>query len=63
VITQLWNGAVTQSGASVTVTNASYNGTLAAGGTADIGFLASWNNATNANPTSFTLNGVGCSVA
>ena len=33
------------------------------GWTADIGFLASWNNATNANPTSFTLNGVGCSVA
>jgi len=63
VVTQLWNGAVTQSGASVTVTNASYNGTLAASGTADIGFLASWNNTTNANPTSFTLNGVGCSIA
>src|SRR5262249_12844595 len=39
-ITSLWNGNDTQSGAAVTVTNASYNGDLAAGGTAIVGFTA-----------------------
>jgi endo-1,4-beta-xylanase len=63
VISQLWGGSVAQSGAAVTVANASYNGTLAAnGGNADVGFLASWNNATNARPTSFTLNGTTCTA-
>src|SRR5690348_8297107 len=40
-ITQLWNGVVTQSGAKVTVNNASYNANLGAGGMVDVGFLAS----------------------
>jgi cellulase/cellobiase CelA1 len=40
-ITQLWNGVVTQSGAAVTVNNASYNANVGAGGTVDVGFLAS----------------------
>jgi cellulase/cellobiase CelA1 len=39
-ITQLWNGTYTQSGANVTVTNMSYNGTLAPGQSATVGFLA-----------------------
>src|SRR5262249_34345494 len=32
-ITQLWNGAFTQSGGNVTITNLSYNGTIAPGTT------------------------------
>ncbi len=59
VITQLWNGSYTQSGGAVTVTNLSYNGTLAPGATVNPGFNASWNG-TNTNPTAFTLNGVAC---
>jgi hypothetical protein len=39
-ITNLWNGTDTQSGSSVTVTNASYDGTLAPGATATVGFTA-----------------------
>jgi glucuronoarabinoxylan endo-1,4-beta-xylanase len=60
-ITQLWNGTVTQSGSNVSVTNVSYNGTLAPGGTTNFGFNGSWNG-TNAAPTSFSLNGKGCST-
>ena len=48
-VTQLWNGSYTQSGASVTVTNASYNGSLAAGGSTTFGFLA------NGSPSTPTL--------
>jgi len=61
-ITQLWNGTVSQSGSQVTVTNASYNGSIATGGSAGFGFNAS---ATSANPvpTGFTLNGVACTGA
>jgi endo-1,4-beta-xylanase len=62
VITQLWNGTASQSGAAVTVANASYNGTLAAGTTVDVGFLASWTG-TNAKPTAFTLKGTACTVS
>jgi Glycosyl hydrolase family 12/Cellulose binding domain len=39
-ITSLWNGNDTQSGATVTVSNASYNGGVAPGGTATVGFTA-----------------------
>jgi hypothetical protein len=58
-ITQLWNGSVAQSGAQVTVTNASYNGSIATGGTAGFGFNGSWNTS-NPNPASFSMNGVAC---
>jgi len=53
-ITQLWSGAYTQSGTAVTVTNASYNGALAAGAATTFGFLA---NLTGANgvPSSLTV--------
>jgi len=44
-ITSLWNGSYTQSGASVSVTNASYDGTLAPGGTATVGFTATGSSA------------------
>jgi len=49
-ITQLWNGNETQAGQAVTVTNMSYNGSIAAGGTySGMGFNASVTG-TNAAP-------------
>src|SRR4051812_42944131 len=39
-VTQLWNGAVDQSGSQVTVTNAAYNGSLATGASTSFGFNA-----------------------
>jgi cellulose 1,4-beta-cellobiosidase len=39
-ITNLWNGSYTQSGNNVTVTNAAYNGSLAAGTSTSFGFTA-----------------------
>jgi hypothetical protein len=60
-ITQLWNGTETQSGANVTVKNMSYNGSIPAGGSySGMGFNGTWNNATNAVPTSFAVNGTTC---
>jgi hypothetical protein len=62
-ITQLWNGTETQSGANVTVTNLSYNGSIPAGGSyAGMGFNGTWNNTTNAVPTAISLNGTACTV-
>ena len=58
-ITQLWDGTVVQSGAQVTVTNASYNASVPTGGTATFGFNGSWNGS-NPVPSSFTLNGTTC---
>lgn len=49
-ITQLWNGTHTDSGTSVAVINAPYNGTVNPGGTTTFGFLAS-TTGTNALPT------------
>jgi hypothetical protein len=61
-VTQLWNGAETQSGANVTVTNLSYNGSIPAGGSySGMGFNGSWST-TNAIPTAFSLNGTACTV-
>ena len=60
-ITQLWNGNETQSGANVTVTNESYNGSIPAGGSySGMGFNGTWNSTTNATPASFAINGVTC---
>jgi alpha-galactosidase len=61
-VTQAWNGIAAQSGANVTLTNASYNATLAAGSSVNPGFNGSWSG-TNPNPTAFTLNGTACSIA
>jgi len=58
-ISQLWNAGYTQSGATVTATDASFNATIAPGTSAEFGFLGSWNG-TNDKPSSFTLNGAGC---
>jgi cellulase/cellobiase CelA1 len=58
IITSLWNGVFTQSGASVTVKDAGYNATIAAnGGSVSFGFGLTYSG-TNAKPTVFTLNGV-----
>jgi endo-1,4-beta-xylanase len=59
-VSQLWNGSVTQSGAQVTVTNASWNATIATGASTSFGFNGSWNNSTNPAPASFALNGLTC---
>jgi endoglucanase len=60
-VTELWNGAVAQNGANVTVTNLSYNGTIPAGGSyGGVGFNGSWNNATDAVPAAFAINGTTC---
>jgi hypothetical protein len=60
-VSQLWNGIETQSGGNVSVTNESYNGSIASGGSySGMGFNGTWNNATNAAPASFAVNGVTC---
>ncbi|MCM4077714.1 cellulose binding domain-containing protein [Paractinoplanes hotanensis] len=58
-VTQLWNGAATQSGAAVTVRNASWNGALATNGTVSFGFNGS-STGSNPIPTAFALNGAVC---
>ena len=60
-ITQLWNGSETQSGANVTVSNLSYNGSIAAGTSYNgMGFNGTWNGTTNSVPTAFAVNGHAC---
>jgi cellulase/cellobiase CelA1 len=49
-ITNSWNATVTSSGTSVTATNLSYNGALAAGGNTTFGLQASFSG-TNTAPT------------
>jgi endo-1,4-beta-xylanase len=59
-ITSSWNtGSNSQSGAAVTLTNASYNGAIAARGNTSIGFQGTWTSS-DAAPTAFTLNGTTC---
>jgi endo-1,4-beta-xylanase len=60
-VTQLWNGSVAQSGSQVTVTNASYNGTVSSGGTVSFGFNGAWTTS-NPSPTAFAFNGVSCAL-
>jgi len=59
-VTNAWNATVSQSGEAVTATNASYNGTIAAGSSTSFGFQGTWTSS-DAPPTSFTINGVTCS--
>ncbi|MFE9168923.1 glycoside hydrolase family 6 protein [Streptomyces kebangsaanensis] len=60
-VTSAWNAKVTQSGANVTATNESYNGSLATGGSVNFGFQGTYSG-TNAIPATFTLDGVTCNV-
>lgn len=60
-IAQIWDGTESQTGAKVTVTNMSYNNSIPAGGSyTGVGFIGTWNNKTNAVPTSFAVNGTTC---
>ena len=52
-INDLWNGSYTQSGEQVTVTNASFNGAIAAGGNTTTGFTGTYSG-TNTAPSSVT---------
>ncbi|GAA3294861.1 cellulose binding domain-containing protein [Dactylosporangium vinaceum] len=61
-ITQLWNGTASQSGGAVTVTNASYNATIATGATTSFGFNGSYTGS-NPTPATFALNGFTCTGA
>lgn len=61
-ITQLWNGAYTQTSGAVTITNLSYNASIAPGASLSSapGFNGAWSSS-NQVPISFTLNGATCS--
>jgi endoglucanase len=59
-VTQSWDGSFTQTGEALTLTNASYNGTIAPNATSTgIGFQATYTGK-NVAPTVFYLNGVAC---
>ena len=60
-ITQLWGGIDEQVGSAVSVSNESWNATIAVDGSVAFGFLANWSG-TNARPTAFSLNGTACTV-
>ncbi len=55
-----WDGNYTQTGQQVSITNASWNGSVAAGASVSgIGWNANYTG-TNSNPTAFSVNGVLC---
>jgi hypothetical protein len=57
-----WNGTWSQSGQTITVKNASYNGTVAAGAGVSTGAQFTYSG-TNTAPTSFAVNGTPCTGA
>ena len=61
-LTQGWSGNWSQSGETVTVTNASWNGSLATGASTSIGANFSYSG-TNTAPAAFTINGTACTGA
>ncbi|GII21417.1 cellulose binding domain-containing protein [Planosporangium mesophilum] len=58
-VSQGWNGTFNQSGKHVTVTNMSWNGSLATNATVNPGFNGTFGSS-NPVPTAFTLNGTAC---
>ncbi len=58
-VTDLWNGDFTQSGERISVTNASYDGTIAPFASVTIGFTGS-STGSHAPPAAFLLNGTHC---
>jgi endoglucanase len=58
-VTNLWSGTYTQSGSTVTVRDAGYDGSVPAGGTASFGFQAG-DSGTPGTAGNFTLNGGTC---
>ncbi|MFG2125938.1 glycoside hydrolase family 48 protein [Streptomyces sp. NPDC048710] len=61
-LTNGWNGTWSQSGQTITVQNASYNGTIASGAAVSTGAQFTYSGA-NAAPTSFAVNGTTCAGA
>ncbi len=61
-VSQGWSATVSQSGAAVTATNLSYNGTIAPGATVSFGFNGT-HNGSNPKPTAFTVNNTTCAIA
>jgi hypothetical protein len=59
-ITSNFNGGFSQSGENATLTNASYNGNIAPGGSVSVGFQGTWTS-NDTSPASFALNGASCS--
>jgi len=59
---QGWSANWSQSGAAVTATNLSWNGSLATNATTGIGFNANWTGS-NGKPTDFKINGQACTGA
>ena len=60
-ITNAWSGTASQSGQNVTIANASYNASIAPGGSTSLGFQGTWNTS-DAAPAAFTLNGATCTT-
>ena len=60
-VTSSWNGTASQSGENVSITNASYNGSIAPGSSVSIGFQGTWTSS-DAAPASFTLNTATCAT-
>jgi hypothetical protein len=54
-----WNATVTQSGTSVTATDAGYNATISPAGTVSFGFQGTYSS-NDTSPTAFALNGTTC---
>jgi Cellulose binding domain/Glycosyl hydrolase family 26 len=50
-VSQVWNGALSVSGSTATVTNASWNGSLSPGASAPVGLIATFTGSTPAAPT------------
>jgi hypothetical protein len=59
----MWNAGYTQSGATVTVRNAGWNGTVAAGSSVAFGLTGSRSGTANTTPASFKLGDRTCTVA
>jgi len=60
-VASAWNGTSSQSGNRMTITNASWNGTLSPGQTAGgVGFNSTYDNLINQKPPNFTLNNRRC---
>ncbi len=58
-VTSNFNGGFSQTGENATLTNASYNGTIAPGASITDGFQGTWTS-NGTNPTSFSINGTTC---
>jgi endo-1,4-beta-xylanase len=59
-VTSNFNGGFSQTGANATLTNASYNGTIAPNASITDGFQGSWTS-NDAAPSGFAVNGTACS--